>query len=343
MSGAGHSPLPVGVQLPYLQPNVGRSSDKEDATHATTSNGQLATAGLHQLPSPHPFTGVGLLGYKRVPLVRCRAILQPVRFRQALQLPKQPDTMNTKEQASQLRLAADILETGHPFEFQDGPNGAWIKADIATPFDAIAERLQIRIILATPPDGRPLCNPGDLTADQVGVGYRLRVKDDAFSSEAEVWNSARKKWRKTSADFFDSIHTYRLPLSVSWPALPDSYAELKAALAAGKVIEGLFDDSWKEYRHPTWQHPVEPATKTIDLGPSDFPPGSVLRLNTWDVGIYVAPSVWRSSVSFAAAQSVTRREYADLRIEGFQINRSIPLTGKWNPDAWEPCSKQIPA
>jgi len=361
--------------------------------------------------------------------------------------------MTTNEQADQLELAAKILRTGHPFEAAPKPNGLWAKPipherDIMKwPLD----KWEIRIVLATPPDGRPLHNPDNLTAEQVGVGKRLTVKGDHFSYEAEVWNSARNEWRKTSADFFDSAYTYRLPLSVPWPEpepepepesfqlpppppgvqwhrkdgwkaefLPKGYRPLCADEATQSLIDEYrrdlevdnFDGQLGSNKRPqgstgfwrttrpltfshlgktwTWHKPgdpmpcdgdshihiichegrttdrngelysprlglwnmwnrtlgwryAEPSMKTVDLGPEDVPPGSALRLNTWDVGIYVTPSVWRTGVSFAVRQRVEDRTYEQIKNEGWQINRSIPLTGKWNPDAWEPCSKQIPA
>lgn len=380
--------------------------------------------------------------------------------------------MNTKEQADQLRLGADILETGHPFEFQDGPDGKWVKADVSTPFDAIAERLEIRPILATPPDGRPLHNPDNLTAEQVGVGHRLPLKDESANQPHDFWDKLDAKWVKTipgSYTFGAYVgSTYRLPLSVPWPELPiaelpkglvELDAEQHAAVDAvlketiyaepfqlpppPPGIEWHRTDGWKaddlpqgyrplrngeaahaqdevkisenwiydacdttfpirgrhahtrttrplEFQHlgktwtwtwhkagdpmpcnkdskieilcddnstgittgaVTWSGglaPIgwryaEPATKVVPLGPSDIPPGSTLKLSTWDVGIYVTPSVWRSSVSFAIAEEVTKRTYEDLMVEGWQINRPANRDADGNPTKWEPCSKQISA
>jgi len=31
--------------------------------------------------------------------------------------------------------------------------------------------------------------------------------------------------------------------------------------------------------------------------------------------------------------------FYELQQEEWLINRSIPMTGKWNPDAWEACEK----
>ena len=94
-------------------------------------------------------------------------------------------------------------------------------SDITKQIRAFADQLEgTQSALAMPPDGRPLCNEDELTAEQVGAGFRLRIKEDVFSDDAEVWNSARKEWRKTSTRSFDPVYTYRLPLSVPWPSAP---------------------------------------------------------------------------------------------------------------------------
>lgn len=91
--------------------------------------------------------------------------------------------------------------------------------------------------------------------------------------------------------------------------------------------------------------------KTVPLGPEDVPPGSVFRPIGWS-------SIPNAYVNYEAVVTNGVRtigkdwgefcsEYGylpwlELHSE-WQINRSIPLTGKWNPDAWEPCSKQTDA
>lgn len=88
-----------------------------------------------------------------------------------------------------------------------------------------------------------------------------------------------------------------------------------------------------------WRY-VEPATKEVELGPEDVPPGSViktspgiqaliLRLNKESVYI-----LGRSGISYEV-------EFTELK-DSWQINRSIPLTGRWNPDSWSPCHKTVP-
>lgn len=396
--------------------------------------------------------------------------------------------MNNKKTASQLRFAAGIIETGHPWKSHP-------QAPDTDIYEALREEWEIRIVLATPPDGRPLHNPDNLTAEQVGAGYRLLVVGETLNHDAERW--LRGQWLPTwRTATFSEFSTYRRPLSFPWPPVPaDPYAYLKAAQAAGKVIQfnpgdslgwrdhpiGDFtvgpeyyrikpdappfklpppppgmrwhrEDGWKEgdlppgtrplvedeeiatldecrlvgekewstsvnqdmgmascclYRttHPlafthagkqwTWHRvgdpmpcdgerkvhvfwvsdekndtseikdaaknfnwskdrPMEyliigwryaepePATREVELGPEDVPPGSVFRGNNWQ-GAWLKcwvgfTEIQPSGVVLSRASEVTTWE---TLMFSWQINRSHPLTGKWNPDAWEPCSKQV--
>lgn len=98
-----------------------------------------------------------------------------------------------------------------------------------------------------------------------------------------------------------------------------------------------------------WRYADE--TKTVPLGPEDVPPGSVLsRLEDarFDADL---PGEWSSVINTDARKGCLlsgfdARGNPFLLLESWErlmkssrINRSIPLTGKWNPDAWEPCEK----
>lgn len=353
--------------------------------------------------------------------------------------------MNKTEQAQQLRLAAEILETGHPFEFQDG--GEWIRAITITPDHAICERRQIRPILATPPDGRPLHNPDNLTAEQVGVGYRLPLANEDPHPLAEVHVNPSWK-RRDEADlekpygYWHPRDTYRLPLLVPWPEAPkpelppfqlpppppgmkwhreDGWKEGDLPqgyrpLAKGERIqlgdEGVSWDGFVKFRDIIGKYPFEKArstrlltfthegklwmwhrpgdpmpcdgrcivavvfqdshvtnylqtadgwswgqhgdydtiigwryaetTKPIELGPEDVPPCSVVSgvESRWlsitcchKDGVYVQNS----------EDNLNLLTWSELLRDGVKINRSIPLTGKWDANAWEPCSKEVPA
>lgn len=83
-----------------------------------------------------------------------------------------------------------------------------------------------------------------------------------------------------------------------------------------------------------WRYADE--KKTVPLGPEDVMPFTVIRrkgeAEKWH---------WRT-VSYVDAVKVTcgNRGYEwDELASDYERNESLPLTGKWNPDAWEPCHK----
>jgi hypothetical protein len=99
-----------------------------------------------------------------------------------------------------------------------------------------------------------------------------------------------------------------------------------------------------------WEHPngfkayrvlkTRTPKPKVPLGPEDVPPGSIVTTarvkGRWasvvavdDQGVLIASRV---------TERLIRVNYDKLR-ETRKINRSIPLTGKWNPDAWEACEK----
>ena len=219
--------------------------------------------------------------------------------------------MTRQEQAEQLRLAAEIIETGHPFEARHKNFTTFDTTDNERPDLWIWKGYEIRITLATPPDGRPLHNPDNLTAEQVGAGYRLPLVNENPHPLAEVYTKPSWK-RRDEADrekpygYWHPRDAYRVPLSGPWPEAPKP----------------------------------EPTTKTVPLGPEDVLPGSVLQKH--GDGTYYTPlcvSTPDDGVYLHDTQPF-KESYKALS-EDWQINRSIPLTGKWDPTAWEPCHKTL--
>lgn len=167
--------------------------------------------------------------------------------------------MNTEQQAAQLELAAQILRTGHPWEIN--VCGCWRKPTLnhETSLWCVAQGFEIRPILATPPDGRKLHNPLGLTAEQVGVGYRLTLEeemDENQHGDVEGWRELNPSWIGFNY-FWTQEMTIRVPLSTPWPeAKPDPYTELKKAHAEGKVIQKeerhKGSGSWIACPHPIW-------------------------------------------------------------------------------------------
>lgn len=204
--------------------------------------------------------------------------------------------------ASQLRLAADIIETGHPYEVKI--NDHWFPTiNQPNPAELLANGNEIRLVLATPPDSRLLHNPDNLTAEQVGAGWRLAMEGEMMSEAGAQWWKGMG-WVKSDGGYILTGNTCRLPLSTPWPEAekPDPYAE--------------------------W----------VDLEPEDVPPFSVIRkrgeAQTWH---------WRliSHVD-AVKMTCANRGYpwSEVR-DTHEINRSLAETGKWDETAWEPCRKKL--
>lgn len=131
--------------------------------------------------------------------------------------------MNTP---AQLRLAADILETGHPWETSHNGEKWWTATTSDSPAVHVLNNQQIRPILATPPYPATLHNPDNLTAEQVGVGYRLIATDERSTKQnpaVEYWDIGR--WHQVSVltEQHCGVNTYRLPLSVPWPEQPKPF------------------------------------------------------------------------------------------------------------------------
>ena len=117
---------------------------------------------------------------------------------------------------------------------------------------------EIRLVLATPPDNRPLHNPNNLTAEQVGAGWRLALKGEKQPVGYQYWASVG--WHTGQADgkLVDTCNkdtSIRIPLSTPWPEVekPDPYAELKAAHKAGKDIQCVTTGQWVDLiGTPSW-------------------------------------------------------------------------------------------
>lgn len=351
--------------------------------------------------------------------------------------------MTTEQTAQQLELAAQILRTGHPFEVRHDASDKWHASLGVNPAQAVLQDWHIRPVLATPPDNRPVHNPDGLTAEQVGVGYRLTVEGESVPGVgAEWWCRSSSAWLTSTGAYLPQRNTVRLPLSVPWPEpafqlpppppgmrwhredgwkaddLPSGYRplvdgekwvagdEILRFAPHGWQIGGTPGDVLDEPTHGgtsrcrtarplifnhagktwTWHRPGDPMPcdggrevvtlledldiggtiragrfdwsqrddgeqiigwryadekKTVKFGPEDVLPGSVFRPEHGGKKGHERIEVVQ--VCTTDVRLGTNRSYDFEELEAsWLINRSIPITGKWNPDAWEPCSKQIP-
>ncbi len=123
----------------------------------------------------------------------------------------------------------------------------------------------------------------------------------------------------------------------------DGEREVQVILDSSRITPALKgkDWTWDDSQLPTsiitgWRYAGEKKPKQ-PLGPEDVPPGSVFRLHDADIGYEVPCEVSQEGVTFADDTGNFAKTWEELR--HWQINRSIPMTGKWNPSAWEPCEK----
>ena len=88
-----------------------------------------------------------------------------------------------------------------------------------------------------------------------------------------------------------------------------------------------------------WRYADAEKKPKVPLGPEDVPPFSAIRRKPeQDHG---QQWHWRcmSYVHGIGIQCGNRGYKWEELQKDYEINRSIPLTGKWNPEAWEPCEK----
>lgn len=107
-----------------------------------------------------------------------------------------------------------------------------------------------------------------------------------FKGISENWNAgnlAVNNPQRLAADGWQiRLKPWQLPQLQ--PQQPDPYAELKAAHAAGKVIQYReWDGVWNDTINPSFQaapqyYRIKPEQQKVPLGPDDIAPGSVLRL-----------------------------------------------------------------
>jgi len=198
--------------------------------------------------------------------------------------------VNTEQQAAQLELAAQILRTGHPWECSQPK---WQNASLTF---LLHERIEIRPILATPPDGRKLHNPDNLTAEQVGVGYRLTLEEEMDGHEndgGELYDPNENQFIKGDGKWFwFKCDTIRVPLSTPWPeAKTDPYAELKKAQEEGKVIQVQMHNTWQDTEDPNLRWSLPPECYRIKPWTMPEPPAGkqwhrpeALTQTDWETG-----------------------------------------------------------
>ena len=294
--------------------------------------------------------------------------------------------MDTKEQIEQLKLAAELLETGHPWEYESNMiQGNWYSAEkgISTLHECLMQNCKIRPALIQPPEGLTLWNPINLTGARVGIGYRLPCKDEILPDVYEFTYEGYP-WYKSSELSGKSVNAYtlngiRIPSSIPWPEIPKPWS--LPPPPEGK--QWMLADKWTQEMLPEWyrpllegercqegdegtvfwdrdgdkckwikrelfgevpqfpcrtRRPLPTAKKKVPLMLEDVMPGSVIWEEGWpDKTWEMVTGTEKRGASYGVSRDTHDWSYL---MRECKINRSIPLSGKWNPDAWEACEKE---
>jgi len=199
----------------------------------------------------------------------------------------------------------------------------------------------------------------DFTEDMLPEGWRPLLDGEHTAIEDNYFMSGEWAIRLCKGDVPMDIkhlhHRTRRPLPVADP-LADPLADRKAAHAAGQTIQRRVQLSsetidiqwskWADVATPSWtissdvEWRIKPAPVMVPLGPEDVPPGSVIRLTDSNERVEWMPTFpVDTGVEMPSEGKWSYLSFIDMR-DNWQINRSIPLAGRWDKDAWQPCEKE---
>ena len=254
-----------------------------------------------------------------------------------------------KEELKELAAVLNGIADGRTWQRKH--LGSWEDAHPADdPVDRIAAGYNVHLkpwSLPPPPDGMQWHREDGWTEEMLDGGWRPHLLGDVDNGDDEflIAGEWKKGYYGSSVPTVASDHHRRTKAPLPQP---DPYAELKAAHAAGKVIQHRFPGylDWNDTSHPEFlrsrEYRIKPEQQKVPIGPSDAPPGSAFRFNGHSDDHYYLPTLAAGgSDGVYFTDTVSFRRDWNYLIDKAMVNRSIPLTGKWNPEAWEPCYKLI--
>lgn len=131
--------------------------------------------------------------------------------------------------------------------------------------------------------------------------------------------------------------------------VPDPLAAIKAAHKAGKTVQFQTDSGiWEDIAEPSWfladTYRIKPESRNVPLEALDVMPGSVgtfYRHDATSKPEHFSLTVAMKGVWFINPSTceVEFRSWKHFQYD-CSINRSIPLTGRWDATAWEKCEKE---
>ena len=192
----------------------------------------------------------------------------------------------------------------------------------------------------------------DWTQDMLPDGYRPLLLGEVNVpgvDERECGGMRSGEWLPLSSVEASASHHPHLRTARPLPVKPDPFAAEKAAFAAGKTIQ-YYSKSILEWLDcypcpPSWApdyaYRVKPEPALVPLGPDDVPPFSAIRWSGWETTEWALVLRVTNETVYFSDRRAGSATLNDLRAGNVKINRSIPLTGKWDADAWTACFKEV--
>ncbi len=212
----------------------------------------------------------------------------------------------------------------------------------------------------------------DWTEDMLPDGWRPLLKgemckagDSYYVRESHTWRSQTSDYKNVGAHSQWSLHRTRRPLPIAIPAGFTLWSGGECPVPEGARMEYILRDNNKiscdaTARELRWYHTggsgdiiayrIKPAPVMVPLGPEDVPPGSVFRQCGSDNFCADLPGEWVSVVNVdvkfgVIISAISANEHPFLvivpwdKLTSCEINRSLPLTERWDMNAWEKCEK----
>jgi len=224
--------------------------------------------------------------------------------------------MNKEKTLEQLEIARQIIKDG--LEWECFRHNNWFPAT-GNPVSCVAGSDEIRI----KPQPDKFAELKKAHAEGKTIQWKYSYQDE-------------DKWQTVFEPSWLDRYEYRIKPE------PEKWEELKKAHKEGKEIQyyDTFAKKWFTTHSPSFVHGdfrLKPEPVKVPLGPDDVPPGSVFRANDQpNTKFWTVTQVWDKGF-YLRGENVPW----DFAMNRMEINRSIPLTGKWNPTAWEPCYKEV--
>ncbi len=271
-------------------------------------------------------------------------------------------TEQRTKKAEQLRIAAQIIETGCEWEFISY-EGIWVCAGVTdNPVQRVELQSLIRVKptpawkLPDPPEGRKW-HREDWTQEMLPDGWRPLLYGEIPQGGDEGFDGSAWKtdWVAIGEPLVNdgntySLHRTRRPLPQPVISIPEGYRELSDDEKDGRWIEGA---KWRT-ESGKWdcictrdekfgcfaadkQHIIVPLPKPrVPLEPGDVPPGSVVRSKSH------SKALWTLIVCVNRDGFAYSNRHGEIVSIGWSDALEILEIKRPTDTEWQPCSKPAP-